>query len=277
MPSAIKKYTEKPARPEAVSALTKAELRQKVNLLQDELESRSRELHEAKVQLARSERLSVLGKLTATVGHEIRNPLGVMQTSIYLIEHRATGLDQTLRKAIDRIKQSIGRCDSIVHELLDFSRGINVDLTSTQVDHWLGLLLDEQNIPESVTVEFRRGLGERLVSLDQDRLRRAVINVVENAIQAVGEADAPGTVTVDTLPAGDDFEIRISDTGPGIPPDDRVRVFEPLFSTRASGIGLGLAVTREIVMQHGGSIGVEDNPGGGACFVIRLPVAGVTL
>ena len=274
MPPVIGHGSRRPVRPKSDAALTKAELRQKVTLLQEALETRSGELDEARTQLVRNERLSVLGRLTATVGHEIRNPLGVMQTSIYLIENKTAGLDESLCKAIKRIKQSIGRCDNIIHELLDFARGIDLDSKPTQVDHWLGLLIEEQNPPDSVTIDFQPGLGDFRTSLDQDRLRRAVINVVENAVQAIDRTGAAGAVTVDTRPAGDDFEIRIADTGPGIPPDECTQVFEPLFSTRTSGIGLGLAVTREVVMQHGGSIGIEDTPGGGACFVIRLP-AGV--
>ncbi|MCK5622963.1 MAG: ATP-binding protein, partial [Alphaproteobacteria bacterium] len=156
-------------------------------------------------------------------------------------------------------------------ELLDFSRVRDLELEATNIDRWLRDVLDEQLLPEGVTLSFEPGLPESLVPIDCERLRRAVVNVVENAVQAIDGEETEGQVTVSTVRAGDNFEIRIKDTGPGIPEDLRKRIFEPLFSTKNSGCGLGLAISKEIIEQHGGTIGIEDGPSGGTCFVFRLP------
>ena len=248
-----------------------AELAQLNEDLERRVEKCTQELRSSQFELLKRERLSALGQLTATVIHEIRNPLGAMRSWLYVIEQKMGNGDPELTRAMDRVKRSVSRCDGIVNELLDFSRVRDLELEATNIDRWLRDVLDEQLLPEGVTLSFEPGLPESLVPIDCERLRRAVVNVVENAVQAIDGEETEGQVTVSTVRAGDNFEIRIKDTGPGIPEDLRKRIFEPLFSTKNSGCGLGLAISKEIIEQHGGTIGIEDGPSGGTCFVFRLP------
>lgn len=248
-----------------------AELAQLNEDLERQVEECTQELRSSQFELLKHERLSALGQLTAKVTHDIRNPLSAMRSWLYVIEQKMGNGDPGLTRAMDRVKRSVSRCDGIVDELLDFSRVRDLELEATNIDRWLRDILDEQLLPEGVTLSFEPGLPESLVPIDRERLRRAVVNVVENAVQAIDGKETEGQVTVSTVRAGDNFEIRIRDTGPGIPEDLRKRVFEPLFSTKNSGCGLGLAVSKEIVEQHGGTIGIEDGPSDGTCFVFRLP------
>ncbi len=114
----------------------------------------------------------------------------------------------------------------------------------------------------------------RWSSIDGDRIRRVVINLIDNAAQALGEVPADGRqrrITVQTRADEDAVELKVEDTGPGIPAENRMRIFEPLFSTKSFGTGLGLATVKQIVGQHGGTIEVDSTVGQGTCFTIRLP------
>ena len=244
--------------------------------LEQRVEERTEELRATQAELLQKERLATLGQLTATVSHEIRNPLGAMRTSLYLVEQKLTGRDDSIDRAIKRMKRSITRCDRIIDELLDFSRVRGIQVENTEIDIWLSRLLDEQNPADGVSIAFAPGCPQTSIELDRERLRRAIINVVENAAQAIaenrteGEAQS-GLITVATRPAGEFIEISIVDNGPGIPEDILSRIFEPLFSTRNFGVGLGLSVVKQVVEQHGGDVSVEREPGRGARFVFRLP------
>ncbi len=243
------------------------------------MEKRTAELRAAQDELVKSERLATLGKLTATVSHELRNPLGTMRTSMYVVEKITESEDLRLRSAIERVNRNITRCDRIIDELLDFTRIRELDIVETEIDSWLDGLLDEQVIPAGVTVERRFGTGGMTLLADTSRLRRAVINVFENACQAVQEtegresSDAP-RIVVETRLTGGRFEICISDNGPGVPAGIAEKIFEPLFSTKNFGVGLGLPTVRQIMQQHGGHVEIDLAAEIGAKFALWLPVAG---
>ena len=215
--------------------------------------------------------MAELGRAVATVTHEIRNPLAAMRTWLHVLEQKLPLDDPGLSRPVDRIKRGIRQCDNIIDDLLDFSRRTDLNPQPTRIDNWLQALIHDQLLPEGVAVAFHPGLADRRIPIDRERLRRAVVNLIENACQAIGGDRKPGIVTVSTLPAGPSVLLRVADTGPGVAEEIRDRVFEPLFSTKGSGIGLGLAIVRDTVEQHGGTVRIEDNPGGGACFAILLP------
>jgi PAS domain S-box-containing protein len=250
------------------------ELAQLNEELEKRVDERTEELRAAQAELLKTERLATLGQLTATVSHEIRNPLGVMRTSLYLIEQKQPEPDDAVLRAIERMKRSIARCDRIIDELLDFSRVRGLEVETTEIDRWLAHLLDEQQLAGGVGIEFEPGCPDTGIDFDRERLRRAVINVVENAAQAIAEddrADRTAPVRVATRLVAGYVELSIADDGPGIPDDVRARIFEPLFSTRSFGVGLGLAVVKQVVEQHGGEIVVECGPDRGTRFIFRLP------
>lgn len=245
--------------------------------LERRVEERTEELRIAQQELVRRERLATLGQLTATVSHELRNPLGVMRSSIYVVEKAVESRDERLLKAIDRIGRSVTRCDRIIDELLDFTRIRDLDCRDIDIDGWLAGVLDELPKPEGIRIEREFAAGVK-VAADPDRLQRAVINVYDNACQAM-EALGSGNrahnrhrLIVRTRVCDGRAELIFADTGPGLPPDEVDRIFEPLFSTKNFGVGLGLPVVKQIMEQHGGAVEVGAGPDGGASFTLLVPL-----
>jgi PAS domain S-box-containing protein len=247
--------------------------------LEQRVERRTAELKAAQAELVRKERLATLGQLTATVSHELRNPLGAMGTSVHVLAKLLPDGDPHIRSSIERIERGVIRCDRIIDELLDFTRVRDVSLEPTTIDDYLAETLDELAVPEGVAVKRVFGAPGVAVPLDRDRLRRAVINVYDNACQAMpAEATArdrqrPLIVTVGTRVTDARVEVSISDAGSGIPPDILPKIFEPLFSSKTFGVGLGLTTVKQILEQHGGGVTVETEEGQGTRFTLWLPYA----
>jgi PAS domain S-box-containing protein len=239
---------------------------------------RTAELHDMQEELLRKERLATLGQLTATVSHELRNPLGVIRNTMFTITEAAQASGLTLDRAFGRIERSIGRCDTIITDLLDYTRIRRLQREKFPLDSWLAEVLDEQQIPQRIALVREFGAGDPVVSVDADRLRRVIINLVDNAAQAIegdreGANSAPPCITVRTRIVGERVEIEIADSGPGIPPEIFKRIFEPLFSTKGFGVGLGLPTVKQIMEHHGGSIEMSSEPGRGTRALIWLPLA----
>ena len=243
--------------------------------LEEMVASRTKELRDAQKELVRQERLAVLGQLTATVAHEIRNPLGTVRTSIFSLSEN---IKRNEKKRVDRAillaERNILRCDGIITELLDFTRQKNLKKRPIEIDPWLENLLAQQIIPEQI--EYKLALDSRvLVPVDTEYLRRAVVNVIDNAIQALEEkGGASMGLTVRTTIAGERIEIGVADTGPGIPDDIREKIFEPLFSTKSIGVGLGLSIVEDIMAEHRGGVDIASEPGKGTEVVLWLPLEG---
>jgi signal transduction histidine kinase len=191
---------------------------------------------------------------------------------------QANGLK--LDRAFGRIERSIGRCDAIITDLLDYTRIRQLRREKFPLDSWLAEVLDEQQIPKRIALIREFDAGDPVVSVDADRLRRVIINLVDNAAQAIeGDRETtnptPPRITVRTRIAAERVEIEIEDSGPGIPPDIFKRIFEPLFSTKGFGVGLGLPTVRQIMEHHGGNIEISSESGRGTRALIWLPLARV--
>lgn len=250
----------------------------------DELEAliwqRTRELEEAQNELVRRERLSTLGRLTATVSHELRNPLGTIRGSLFVIGNSVRGKSPALDRALDRAERNVLRCDTIIDELLEYTRGRDLLPQATRLDTWLDEVLDEIPIPAGLRLDRNLSSGA-VVRIDRGRIQRLVVNLVSNACEALTASASHGA---DRLSAAshDRLEvaaclrrervlISVSDNGPGIAREDWVRIFEPFHSTKSFGIGLGLAIVQQIAEQHGGGIEVESEPGRETTFTLWLP------
>jgi len=248
--------------------------------LQQRFEARTAELHEIREKLLRKERLAAMGQLTGTVAHELRNPLGAIMSSVAVLRIKTadTGLD--LERSLSRIDRSVGRCDRIVTELLDFARARGLQPELTGLDRWLGTLLEDVRIPPDIALRRRLNLPGIEVKIDREAFRRAVVNVVDNAYQAMTDDNSaaghsPGRfLTLATRRKDGRIEIEITDTGPGIPEDVLPRVLEPLYSTRTSGTGLGLPTVQQIMEDHGGGLEVSSVLGLGTRVILWLPLSG---
>ncbi len=237
--------------------------------LEKSVRERTRELEEVHEALVRQERLATLGQLTATVSHELRNPLGTIRTSFFSVAQRLGGKQPEIQAALDRVDRSVIRCDAIIRDLLDFSRVGKLQPKATEVDDWLAAVLKEYEFPEGITLHRQLAAGVTL-PLDRERLRRCMINLLSNACQAMAPDGGDLTVTSGVEDAR--VVIRVIDGGCGIAPQEFEKIFEPLFSTKSFGVGLGLPIVRQIVQQHGGTIEMENRPGQGAVATVYLPI-----
>jgi signal transduction histidine kinase len=232
----------------------------------------------AEAELLKKERLSVLGEFTATVANELRNPLSAIRNTLFTMREIATTSGLTLDRPIARIQRSIARCDRIIGDLLEYIRAPELSRVSVNFDEWLGEVLLDYGLPPAVTLVTEYEADGAIVWIDADRIRRVVINLIENSAQALGEVP-PGShplrISVRSAIVDGALELIVADNGPGILPENMSRIFEPLFSTKSFGAGLGLSTVKQIVVQHGGTISIGSELGVGTSITIRLPVAQV--
>lgn len=234
-------------------------------------------LHATQDELARTERLAAIGQLTATVSHELRNPLGTLMSSVAILK-RAGHLDATAQDELERIQRNVRRCVRIIEDLLEFSRRPNVAMVPLALDAWLAEHAGELAALAPVKLEMRLGC-DRVIEADGERLRQVLVNLVQNGMQAVQERTprGDGRVVVSTAASEDEVVLSVRDDGVGMSEEVRARLFEPLFSTKPFGLGLGLALVRRIVERHGGTVSIASQPGMGSTVEIRLPVAKLEL
>lgn len=242
--------------------------------LENLVTERTVELHEAQEELVRKERLATLGLLTGTVSHELRNPLGAMRSSLYIVQKKSDVDDERVQKALGRVDRNITRCDRIIDEMLDFTRITYIDGRDIEIDKWLKSVIVEQEIPEGMLVKQNYSLQQLKMTIDPDRLRRAVINVVDNACQAmqdqVRNVRKNSCLEIQTIATDGRIEIKISDNGEGIPDSVLAKVYEPLFSTRGFGVGLGMPTVKQIIEQHAGGVEIETEEGKGTTVTLWL-------
>jgi len=239
--------------------------------LAETVEERTEKLREAQQELLRKERLTVLGQLTATVAHEIRTPLAAVRSSVFSIEMAmSNNKPERIQQALNLADRNIVRCDRIVDDLLNFTRRRELKPELTDVDQWLQKLLSEYSIPPDMQLNCSFNTAADLL-IDQDRLRRAVINVLNNAVAAVQQAACP-TLSVTTEIKDQRLNMSFQDNGSGISDDICDKIFEPLFSTKHFGFGLGLPVVRNIMTEHFGGVQVNSQPEHGTVITLWLPL-----
>jgi signal transduction histidine kinase len=217
-------------------------------------------------QQARVERLSTFGQLVGSIGHDLRNPLGVIESSVYILRNRI-GEDERSKKHLDRIGEQLGVANGIITDLLDMIRDRPLVKERVRLAEVVGGACDSVVRPEGVRLVVQ-GVDGIEVDGDPGQLRQVFVNLVTNAVQASAPA---GEVAVTAARDGAIVQIAVEDTGPGVDPATARRLFEPLITTKEKGIGLGLALVKRIVERHGGTVVYEPREGGGARFMVRLP------
>jgi PAS domain S-box-containing protein len=250
--------------------------------LNQELASNMQKLKDAQDALVKKGRMEQMGQLTATIAHELRNPLGAVRTSAFLMERKLKGKELGIESQMQRINNGVSRCDNIITQLLDFSRSKQLTCEAADLDQWLAGLVEEEvkRLPELVNVECNLGLDGALVPFDASRLQRAVVNLISNASEAmVGTGDKKlfesaeePKITVTTSVQNNIVKISIKDNGPGIPAELIEKIKEPLFTTKSFGTGLGIPAIEQIAHQHGGQLEIISTAGQGAEFILHLPL-----
>ncbi|MBX3438233.1 MAG: PAS domain S-box protein [Planctomycetaceae bacterium] len=236
-----------------------------------DLTDRRRAAEEARLR-ASMERLALLGQLAGGVAHEIRNPLGVIRNAAYYLQMIQDSLCLDARESIAEIQQEVDKANHIVGDLLDYARESPVQKVLFDLGRRVMQIVEGENPPPGVTLECRSISEPILVRGDAQQIDRILINLIRNAVQAMDES---GTIQI-VLSLRTESQIAIvdvDDDGVGVTEEHRARIFEPLFTSKAKGIGLGLAVSRRYAEQNGGKLVLVERSGPGATFRLTLPLA----
>ncbi len=241
--------------------------------LEEMVEARTQELQEAQEQLVRREKLAMLGQLAGGVGHELRNPLGVISNAVYYLKMILSDPDETIHEHLEMIASQVHSADKIIADLLDFSHTRPAEREEIAVSALVAQVLEKCPPPEEVQVLADIATDLPAAFIDPRQIEMALANLITNAYQAMPEG---GKLTISARTQEDRVALSIADTGRGISSDNMKKLFEPLFTTKARGIGLGLAVSKNLVEANEGIIVVESEAGAGTTFWITLPTKEIT-
>jgi two-component system, NtrC family, sensor histidine kinase HydH len=261
--------------------------------LAENLAETNRRLEQAQAEARRSERLAALGQLSAGLAHEIRNPLGVIKGSAEMLTQKLAKADPLATELAGYISTETNRLSSLVTRFLDFARPLHADLTPREIGAVLDRALNDvaqfwKGAPVRIEKHYEADLPE--VPIDEALCEQAFVNIIQNGYDAMSPTGGVMRVSLKkarrTLRHGDvdGVEVRIEDSGPGIPTELREQIFNPFVTTKKTGVGLGLSIVSKIIDGHHGSIRIESSEippqaggqGPGASFVIFLPAAGQT-
>ena len=260
--------------------------------LELKVEERTRELQDAQDELLRKEKLAMLGLIAGGMGNELRNPLGVMNNAVFFLQSVMPEADDMARDYLDIIKKEIDNSLRIITDLLDFARTKNPQARAVTVHELTDESLRRCAIPENIDLQTAIPLDLPRLMVDPLQIGQVLQNLITNAVQAMPKGGTlriaaclaeTATLLADpeqgrqsygvSLP--DFLKISVADTGEGITPENMKRLFQPLFTTKSRGIGLGLSICKSFVEANAGRIAVESKPGQGATFTVTLPVEGV--
>jgi PAS domain S-box-containing protein len=241
--------------------------------LEEMVEERTKDLQDAQEQLVQQEKLALMGHLAGSVSHELRTPLGAIKNAAYFLN---MALDEQplpeVRETLEILNREVGTSEKIIADLFSFAKPKAPSRQESNINDVITKALSYLNIPANVEVVSNLDETMPKVVIDPDQISQVVGNIVLNALQAMPHG---GRLTITSRSPGPDrFEVSISDTGIGIPPGNLTKIFEPLFTTKAKGIGFGLVIAKGLVEAHGGSIDVKSEPNKGSTFTVKLPTCG---
>jgi len=250
-------------------------------MLAERLAKTNRELERAQAEARRSERLAALGQLSAGLAHEIRNPLGIIKGSAEMLNQRVLTAEPLVAELAGYISSEVNRLSALVSRFLDFARPVRIETRACSVpeivDRALRAVAANWSGPEiKVERQYQRNLRDAAV--DENLCEQVFVNLIQNAYDAMSESGGTLSISIAAGARGErsGLEVRVQDSGPGIPRELREQIFNPFFTTKKRGVGLGLAIVSKIVDEHHGSIELVDGQRSqdtGACFVIFLPLA----
>ena len=237
-----------------------------------DLRENTKQLLAAQEELVRKEKLAVLGQVVCSVGHELRNPLGVMNNAVYFLKTVLSEADPTVREYLDMIGAEIAGADRIVSDLLDSIRTKPPQWQTVDARELLRLTLKRCATPKQIEVVMDLPAGLPPLKVDPQQMQQVFYNLIKNGLDAMA---GDGTLTIRAAEdeAGEKVQVSVRDTGSGITPEQMAKLFQPLYTTKARGVGLGLVVVKNLTEANGGRIEVASEPGKGTMFTVVLPVA----
>jgi len=237
--------------------------------LETMVEERTADLKVLQRKLIMKEKLAAIGQLSSSVGHELRNPLGVINNSVYYLSMKLKDGDETVAKHLGILSREVRRSNKIISDLLDFSRDRKLEPSLGDINVLLRETLSTLEIEENIDVDISC-LGELpAFYFDADQIHQLTVNLVSNALHAMPDG---GRLCITTEVRDGAAEIAFEDSGAGISEENLKRIFDPLYTTKARGTGLGLSIVSGIVERHGGTITVKSNVGEGTVFTVSLPM-----
>ncbi len=244
------------------------QLEQVRSSLEQKVGERTKELKAAHVKLVRKERASVLGQLSIAVSHELRNPLGVINNAVYYFNMKKDLFDDpVMRENIDIVSREIKTANKIIADILDFSRDNKPVRLESNINSLVKEMLTRSTTPDKIQVVTVFAEDIPPVAIDPTQVAQIFLNLLENALDAIGES---GMIWVATRCSEKTVEVVFADDGPGISEDDLKDIFEPLFTTRAKGIGLGLAIAKNLAESNNAKISVKSKKGEGSVFIVTF-------
>ncbi|MEM3626456.1 MAG: PAS domain S-box protein [Candidatus Bathyarchaeia archaeon] len=237
--------------------------------LEQKVEERTRELKRAQDELLKAQRLAVIGELSGMVGHDLRNPLTSIAGAQYYLKKKLSGeANAKIQEMLDLIGKNIEYSNKIINDLLDYSREVHIEPTRTTPKAIMDEVLSHVEIPANIKL-IDLTENQPTIMVDVGKMKRVFLNLIKNAIDAMPEG---GTLTVKSRKLNDNVEITFSDTGIGMSKETLEKIWTPLFTTKAKGMGFGLAICKRFIEAHGGIISVESAPGKGATFSVIIPI-----
>ncbi|MEO2016903.1 MAG: two-component regulator propeller domain-containing protein [Fuerstiella sp.] len=236
--------------------------------LQVENEVRRNSEEELRHQLVRQTRLATIGQMTASIAHEIRNPLGAVRNAAFLLKRKFSEADPKQTQYFDIIDKEVRQVDRVIRDMLEMARAKKPTKLSFDIAATVREMFDHLSTNTGVRFELTCTPEPFIIVADREQMCQVINNLLNNAVQAM---DGNGEVCVEIRADHEHDLLLFQDSGPGVDTQQRDRLFEPLFTTKAKGTGLGLAICRQIIERHGGTIEFQDHEGTGALFCVRLP------
>jgi len=247
----------------------KKQIEEYADQLELKVKQRTQELMKAQNRLLKSERLAAIGEIAAMVGHDLRNPLtGIASATYYLKMKLSPKMSNKTKEMLKLIEEDIEYSNKIISDLLEYSGEIKLELVETTPKKILQEALSVVKIPRNIQVsDFIR--AEPKIKVDVEKVKRVFVNLIKNAIDAMPKG---GTLTIESEKMDGNLKIVFTDTGMGIPKKVVEKLWTPLLTTKAKGLGLGLPICKRIAEAHGGSISVESVAGKGTTFMVTIPI-----
>ncbi|MBI5147229.1 MAG: HAMP domain-containing histidine kinase [Thaumarchaeota archaeon] len=236
------------------------ETQQELNLQKEQLQEQVR----IKTQeLLKAEKLTVIGEFSARISHDLRNPLSVISNICDIITHQYSKTDPKLATYVGKIKKSTKRIHNQINDILDFVRTVPLDKKTNSLKEIITRSVSESQIPKNIAINIPD--NDHSIMCDGEKMQTVFANIIINSIQAM---DEKGVISIEIIPHEKSVSVKFTDSGPGIPEDVLPKIFEPLFTTKPTGTGLGLSSCKNIVESHGGAISVRNDP---TVFVVEIP------